>query len=338
MRDLRNDTLAHFLAAPGRFAIFGAGATGAAVLGALAGCGLKPTAFIDSYRTGERLGLDVLPPEEALGLDCVVTAGRHARDMTVQLRADGFEGPVLDLGQVHRKEAQAYFDETRLDAAAVAIGFARRLLQHDGSRERLDALLRYRRQLDPGDLPPAPPGEGYDAVPIMDGDWVLDVGSPPEALLALAEAVGPLGRVHALEPDPARRAALSDAAATSAFGARLAIHPLACGDACHAPASDEDDESPAVVSVDEFVWESASGRVDRIEIAAAGALEILDGAAATLAEHRPRIALDVAHAPSDLWEVPIRLKERFPGYRLFLAHHSQGLARTRCYARPTEAD
>jgi len=337
MRKLHNQTLSRFLATPGRFAIYGTGATGQAVLRRLAECGLKPAAFLDSHRTGELLGLEILPPEEALGLDAVITAGRGARDMTVQLRADGFEGPVLDLTGAHRETEGGHHDERPLDEAADAIAFARSLLREDGAREIFDAVLRYRRSLDPGELPPAPPAAGHPAVPIREGEWLLAVGLGPTAIADRAGSVGPRGRVHVLEPDPARRQAVTDLAETEAFGARLVIHPLECGAARPRSAGEGDRDAPRVVTVDEFVWEETSGRVDRLEVGRGGAAEILDGASATLAEHRPRIAVCVGRAPSDLWEIPIRVKERFPSYRLHLGHHSQNLAGTRCYGRPSEA-
>jgi hypothetical protein len=334
MRELRNDTLERFLAAPGRFAVYGAGSTGEAVVQALAELGLKPSAFLDGYATGERAGLEILPPEGALGLDCVVTAGHHARDMTVQLRADGFEGPVIDLSEAHRDPAPPHFDEACLDAAKDEIGFARSLLEHDGSREILDGVLRYRRCLDPGELPPAPPTARHPEVGVADGEWLIVVGADAEACLELARAVGPLGRVHVLEPCVGRRRALGDAAGASALGGRLSIHALACGARCR-DAADGGDDAPPVVTVDEFVWEPTAGRVERLCLGGPGARAALTGAGATLAEHRPCVELDVSTGPTDLWELAIQLKEQLSGCRLHLSHHSQGLAGTVCYARPS---
>jgi len=341
LRTIRNAALARFLASPGRFAVYGAGDTGEAVLRALAASGLKPSAFLDSYATGERAGLAILPPEESLGFDAVVTAGRHARDMTVQLRADGFEGVVLDLTDLHHAPAPAHFDDERLAAAADAIGFARSLIADDGSREVFDGVLRHRRSLDPGELPPPSLHAGHPAVPVAEGEWVIDVGSDTEARLVLAEALGPLGRLHALEPCSGRRTALTAALEASAVGARITIHPLGCGAVCRV-GGPEAGEAPAMVTLDEFVWEFTAGRVDRLRIAreatptSGSAHGVLDGASAALTEQRPRVEVGLAGAPGDLWEIPIRLKEQLPSYRLHLAHHSQGLAGTVGYAAATE--
>jgi hypothetical protein len=333
MHQLRNQTLSRFLDSPGRFAIFGSDATGESVFDALADAGLKPAFFLDLDRTGELRGLEVLEPEAALDLDAVVTAGAAARDMTVQLRADGFEGAVLDLTDVHRAGGAAYHDEALIDAAADTIGFARSLLQDDGSREIFDAVLAYRRSLDPGELPPAPPGAGHPALPVAEGEWVVDLGSDPEALLALAEAVGPLGRVHALSPDPDARCTLEDAAAGSALGGRLSVHALGRR---RRDASDDDDATPRLASVDDFVWEVTAGRIDRLRVLAPSPHAMLGGASATLAERRPRLVVALAARPADLWELPIQLKERCPGYRLHLGHDGPGATATRLYGRPPE--
>jgi len=316
MHELRNRTLARFLAEPGRFAVCGTGATGESVLDALADRGLKPLCFLDADRIGMLRGLEIVPPEEALDLDTVVIAGRHAREMTVGLRADGFEGRVIDGTGLHRAASRAFHDEALLDAAGDAVDFARSLLKDDGSREVFDAVVAYRRQLDPGLLPPALPAATHPALPVVDGAWVVHVGDAPDAVLELAHAVGPLGRVHALASDPGRARALDDALAGDAACGRVLVHAA---------------EDASTRSVDELVWEETPGRIDRLEVALPGALGILDGAAATLRERRPRLTVDLGHAPADLWEVPVRVKERSPGYRLRLGQHGPDLAGTRLH-------
>jgi len=337
LRQVHNPTLERFLAGPGRFAVYGTGDTGEAALAALAQVGLKPHAFLDSYRTGQLGGLEILAPEQAvdLALDAVVTAGPFARDMTAQLRADGFEARVLDLSGLVRGHAAGHHDQRARDAAADAMAFARSLLCDDGSRERFDAVLAYRASLDPGDLPPATPPLGQPEP----GDRAIQVGAAdPEATLACAEAVGARGRVHVFEPDERRRSELCEALEASPLGARVCVHGAACGRAGRARTAQEGEEStrPVVVGLDEFVWEDLSGRVDWIRLSAGGCPhEVLEGASASLRERRPRLAVDLHHRPEDLWQLPIRLRELVPAYGLRLGHHSQGLDDTVCYARAT---
>jgi len=351
MRSIRNERLARFLAAPGRLGVYGTGAGGVVVAEALAALGIKAQVFIDSYRTGEFRGLEIVGPEHAAeaGLDAVVTASMYARDMTAQLRGDGFEGPVLDLTVAHQPRWSGHFDEPAIDAAGDEIAFARSLLQDDGSRELFDAVLTHRRTLDPGDLPPATPAYRHPAVPVNDGEWILDVGAfDGETALAYAEAVGPLGRVHAFEPARENLETLEAAVATHPAGARVFVHPVGCwkhsGElslrtqgsvpsqfqvAC------DGDEHIRVVSLDDFVGGQTAGRADWIKLDVEGAEhEALEGARRLLGERPPKLAICIYHRPRDLWELPIQLKETVPGYRLHLGHHSQNLYDTVCYARP----
>jgi hypothetical protein len=333
MDAVRNQRLSRFLEAPGRFAVHGTGAQAESVLAALAGHGLKPEALVDDDRSGALLGLAVVGPDEAvdLGLDAVVIAGPDPRERTVRLRADGFEGAVLDFSGVESRRWARLHDERLLAEHADAIDFARSLLQDDGSREIFDAVLAYRRSLDPGDLPPSAFGEGHPAVPVRDGEWILDVSAGDAAatdtILDLAEAVGPLGRVHALSASDERRDALRAAVETSALGARIVVH-----DGFPAKPEPGTDGNPS--TLDELVWEETLGRVDRLRLDLAGARGLLAGASVILTELRPRVSVCLGHGPRDLFELPVLLKEQVPGYRLHLGQHGQAALSTFCYARP----
>jgi len=333
LREIRNETLARLLSAPGRCAVYGTGAAAAGVLGKLSRIGLKPHALLDADRTGELHGLEILAPEAALGgLDLVITASPFARDATARLRADGFEGAVIDLGSADR--FRHHYDVTRIEAEAEAIAFARSLLMDDGSRHVFDSVLAHRRSLDPGELPPESP-RGANAVG-RDGERVLDVGGrDEEAVLETAQALGPHGHLHVFETDRGVRIALRDALAGSALGGRVTVHALEDGAGDPQKIALDDEDAPVSRTLDEFVRDSAAGRVDRIRLAAGpGQQAALDGAAAVIAERRPALVVALAHRPDDLWQLPIRIKEQVPAYRLHLAHHTQSLDGTVCYATP----
>ncbi len=353
MRRVANPVLRRFLAAPGRFAIYGTGAGGTAVADALAELGIKPYAWVDTYREGELAGLAILSPEEAVeaGLDAIVTASMYARDMAAQIRGDGWEGPVIDLTVAHQERWAGHFDCDWLDAHADAIAAARALLADDDARRLYDAVLAHRRSLDPGDLPPATPPYRHPAVPVRDGDWVLDVGAfDGETALEYAEAVGPLGRVHAFEPSGENFARLEAALETHPCGARVTAHRLgawkAAGElAIHSEGDvpsqfqvgEDGNETIQVTSLDDFVWEHTAGRVDWIKLDVEGAEhEALEGASATIAERRPRLAVCIYHRPGDLWELPAKLHGMMPGATLHLGHHCQNLYDTVCYVRPPD--
>ena len=361
LRDVRNAALTRFLEAPGRFAVFGTGAGGEAVAEALAALGLKPEAFVDSYREGRFRGARILGPEEAaaVGFETIVTASMYAREMTAQLRGDGYEGPVLDGTVVCDPRWSGHFDETVYDDARDEISFARSLIQPE-SRAIFDAVLAHRRSLDPGDLPPPTPPYRHPEVPVLPGERIFDGGAfDGETSLDYAEAVGSEGRVHAFEPASENLERLREAVAQHPHGARVSVEPVGCWNrtgeirlatdgapsqfrVTTAEANADGESAPGteairVVALDEFAWEQTAGRVDWIKLDVEGAeREALAGAKALLTERTPKLAICIYHRPSDLWELPILLKETVPGYRLHLGHHSQNLYDTVCYARPPD--
>ena len=51
-------------------------------------------------------------------------------------------------------------------------------------------------------------------------------------------------------------------------------------------------------------------------------LHALQGAKETIAKHKPRMAISAYHHFSDLWKIPLLIKQIQPNYRYALAHHS----------------
>lgn len=77
----------------------------------------------------------------------------------------------------------------------------------------------------------------------------------------------------------------------------------------------------------------ALARVDFIKMDIEGSeAAALQGAAQTLARHRPRLAISAYHMPADLWELPALIRELNPGYRFFLDHHTNFAEETVPYA------
>jgi hypothetical protein len=60
------------------------------------------------------------------------------------------------------------------------------------------------------------------------------------------------------------------------------------------------------------------------------------GAAATIRQWRPKLAISVYHLADDLWELPALIKDMTPGYRYFLRHYSFLSFETVFYAIPEE--
>lgn len=61
-------------------------------------------------------------------------------------------------------------------------------------------------------------------------------------------------------------------------------------------------------------------------------LKALNGARQTIRQQKPALAVCVYHRPGHLWEVPERIREIDPGYRLYLRHHLDCEFETVCYA------
>ena len=61
-------------------------------------------------------------------------------------------------------------------------------------------------------------------------------------------------------------------------------------------------------------------------------LDALDGAAHVLKQFKPKLAISAYHRPSHLWEVPAKILELNPDYKIYLRQHDRGIVETVCYA------
>ena len=90
-----------------------------------------------------------------------------------------------------------------------------------------------------------------------------------------------------------------------------------------------------MTTVDAFVAENGLERVDVIKLDVEGAeMQALEGAAATLAHRRPRLAISVYHRPEDLFSIPLFLKDLLPDSRFYLGHHTACALETVLYVLP----
>ena len=88
-----------------------------------------------------------------------------------------------------------------------------------------------------------------------------------------------------------------------------------------------------VVSLDEFFSEKPAPSFVKMDIEGAE-MGALQGAAALISRHQPKLAISVYHHASDLWELPALIQRLNPGYRLFVRHYTREIADTVCYAIP----
>lgn len=201
---------------------------------------------------------------------------------------------------------------------------------------------------DPGYLPIAPFLEyEHPATLPGPGDIVLDGGLSDMvgSQKSIAEKIGRGGSAHGFEPIPWMA---EKAAQELAPYPQYQVHALGLADkkgpAWFASLRDSshlaDRSSPDTVecrltTIDDFCAEASLSRVDVIKLDVEGAeLAALAGGEKIIGASRPRLLVCLYHKPRDLWEIPLWLLERLPGYEMRIAHSSCGFTDTILYARP----
>lgn len=51
-------------------------------------------------------------------------------------------------------------------------------------------------------------------------------------------------------------------------------------------------------------------------------IKALEGARRIIIEQKPKLSISAYHYLSDLWEVPRKIRELVPEYKLYLRHHA----------------
>jgi len=177
--------------------------------------------------------------------------------------------------------------------------------------------------------------DGFDISP-GPGSVVLDCGACiGEISMLFAGLVGAAGEVHLFDPMPLHtRFCRLQAALNPAYASMLHINEVAIGDSTHEarrekPSTDDGRISPGAISTDDFActtiddYAKSMRRLDFIKMDIEGAeMAALAGAVDAVREFRPRLAISGYHKPEDLWEIPARILELNPGYRLAFGHHT----------------
>lgn len=85
-----------------------------------------------------------------------------------------------------------------------------------------------------------------------------------------------------------------------------------------------------IVTLDSILLDK---EIDFIKMDIEGAeLEALEGAHQIIKEKVPKLAICIYHKPQDLWEIPLKIKELQPDYKIYIRHHTDLLNETVCYA------
>lgn len=87
-----------------------------------------------------------------------------------------------------------------------------------------------------------------------------------------------------------------------------------------------------VISLDELLPDA---EISLIKMDVEGAeMEALRGAANTIRQNRPKLAISVYHKRDDIFEIPLYIRELHPGYKFYLRHHSTTFSETVLFATP----
>jgi FkbM family methyltransferase len=344
--------------------VFGTGQLGRFVLPGLRDAGIEPVAYCDNNPAvwGTSVdGVPVLSPAEAVAGyrdgAFFLTAIYNASKARLQLESMGCT-PIVSYPLFFQKHRRHLNDE-RLDSPSRVLGQAAdmepayQLLADDESRVEFLAQIRWRCLLDSGRLPPAHVAEEApfppDLVRLRDDEVYVDCGAfDGDSVRAYLARVGDrFARIYAFEPDRTNLAKMAEsvAALPAALRTRITLVPCALGREDGVVHFQAEGSAGSRVTVDVGTIEVQRRSLDSyfgdeihptfIKMDIEGAeVDAIPGGAETIACSRPVMAVCAYHRPSDLWKLPVLLKEAYPGYMVFLRRYAEDCWETIYYAIP----
>jgi FkbM family methyltransferase len=177
---------------------------------------------------------------------------------------------------------------------------------------------------------------------------MLDGGAFDGDTLRTVIAAGPFERVVCVEPDPGTfsrlkalfdtlpralrdRVSLVDAALASRAGTLRFDSTGGIG----AALADTGTIAVRAITIGEAMG-GMSPTLIKLDIEG-GEADALAGAAATISDAAPRLAVCVYHRPTDLWAIPLFIRRTNPAYRFHLRCHAHDGLETVLYAMPAES-
>lgn len=340
-----------------RIAILGAAGEGARLARLAAARGVDVAAIVDDNPAvqGARIeGCAVAPVATLAELDAsipVIVASHRPLDAIDRAKALGFETVAL-FGVLQALDPQTwpphmFYDGWLEDLAQNGAEYAAldAALADDASRAALDAVIGFRLTGDVALLRPvidpdlyAPRGVfsfGDDEVYVEGGAYDGDT-----IRLFIDRRGGRFDRAIGFEPDPKTHARLAAAfeddarieAVALGLGARSETLRFIDDGSRGAKLDPAGDIEVPVTALDAYL---DGDRVTFIKMNIEGAeLDALDGAGASIARWRPKLAISAYHRPTDLWRVPLKMKALQPEADLFLRQHEAGVVETVAYAAP----
>jgi FkbM family methyltransferase len=354
----------------GAFVLFGAGSLGRKTASGMRDLGMEAIAFADNNPLlwGTSVdGVPVISPAEAgrqYGRSAAFittiwsgsSSGRQV-DRVRQLRDLGCR-TVVPFGYLYWKYPEVFLPHWSLN-------IPHRILEHaddlrtlwsfwgdEDSRREYLSQLRFRLWLDYGALrPPAPHLQYFadDLFSLSDHEVLIDCGAyDGDTIREFTQRRGSsFAAIRAYEPDEANFSRLQDFLAhlDPPISRKVTVRKFAVGAEFGSVgfvsegsiASRVDIDSTVQVACVTLDGDLADIRPTYIKMDVEGSeMDALRGAAKTIHESRPILAICVYHKPEDLREVPLLINSLSDDYRYFLRSHDEEGWELVCYAVPSD--
>jgi FkbM family methyltransferase len=320
--------------------------------------GIKIDALVDddpAKRESVIAGLQVMPIQTLAALPKstpIVIASHRVLRVTQRLRELGFKNVVpFAMLQVLAGEIfpphmfyNGLLDDLWTNRSEIQTLHDR--LADDHSRRVLEAVIGFRRTLDPALLQPVVTEHDLYApeklFEFAEDEVYVDGGSYDGDTIRsfIGRVHGRFSDVYAFEPDPVTFEKLK-----ANFQDEPRVHPIHAGlysrsgslrfrdDASRGAifAADGEIEMP-VTTIDEVLGDK---RLTYIKMNIEGAeIDALQGGRKSITKWRPRLALSIYHRADDLWRIPQLVLDLDPDYQLYLRQHDGGIIETVLYALP----
>jgi FkbM family methyltransferase len=355
-----------------RIVLFGAGGLGRLTASHLRAEGLEPLAFADNdpSKLGSRLdGVLVLSPQDAAvrfadSATFVATVwSASARDTMVSRvkQLESLGARAIPFGPLFWKYADRMLPyycmdlphrvlESKADARD-----ALALWSDETSRRVFLNHLRFRLFADFGRVSERAPHQIYfpqDLISLSPQETFVDCGAydGDTVNLFLRLCKGRFARIIAFEPDPSNFSRLQSSISKlpEATRSRIRLYPAAvaahsgylelvahgAGDSHLDHRSASDAIRVETLTLDEVLCNEKPTFL-KMDIEGAE-LEAIRGAASTIRNRRPVMAICAYHLQSHLWDVPLAINAISDGYDFFLRQHEVDGWDLVCYAIPTE--
>ena len=318
--------------------------------------GIKIDAIVDDDSAKRELviaGLQVMPIQALAALPKstpIVIASHRVLRVTQRLRELGFKHVVpFAMLQVLAREIfpphmfyNGLLDDLWTNRSEIQTLHDR--LADDHSRRVLEAVIGFRRTLDPALLQPVVTEHDLYApeklFEFAEDEVYVDGGSYDGDTIRsfIGRVHGRFAEIYAFEPDPVTFEKLK-----TNFRDEPRVHPFHAGlysrsgslrfrdDASRGAifAADGEIEMP-VTTIDEVLGDK---RLSYIKMNIEGAeIDALQGGRKSISKWYPRLALSIYHRADDLWRIPQLVLDLNPNYQLYLRQHDGGIIETVLYA------